>query len=486
MPASGSLSRGPVGWLFVCFVAACSADAAEQDRGDEDAALEEARGQTDASVGADADEIPSQPFDGGEPDAQLADAAEESDGQLPVDAAFSEPDAASDASALDATAPDAQADASLQADASCDGACSCPLGHEPDGAGGCRNIDDCPGNQCQNGSHCVDGIGSYTCDCTGTQFRGVRCATAIPAACPAINTCTFEYPCVATGAGNYTCLGQYADWPMPNRAAQAPHPMSYDTSIAGVVVDIVTGLVWQKVVPSKYAGCAASTDCSLSEARSYCQNLYLDGKDDWRLPSYIELESLVDETKANIALDTAFLPLAAVGSYTTFATTSLYRPFGGYRGVQFLDGSSAGSSTTAAASRVRCVRGIANVGFTPDQRYISDASANTVTDRGTGLVWQRLVTTKVAWADAAQQCAAGFRLPTVKELLTLVDTTRYAPSFPSAFPDFTVGLNDTKSFWTSTVYPSAFSTTNTYVVRFADGVTQAGKQSDSYWVRCVK
>ena len=27
------------------------------------------------------------------------------------------------------------------------------------------NIDDCPGNQCQNGGTCVDGIDMYSCEC---------------------------------------------------------------------------------------------------------------------------------------------------------------------------------------------------------------------------------------------------------------------------------------------------------------------------------
>ena len=36
------------------------------------------------------------------------------------------------------------------------------------------DINDCVDNDCVNG-HCKDGIKSYTCDCTGTGFRGDRC-----------------------------------------------------------------------------------------------------------------------------------------------------------------------------------------------------------------------------------------------------------------------------------------------------------------------
>jgi hypothetical protein len=40
------------------------------------------------------------------------------------------------------------------------------------------NIDDCTPTaikSCKNGSKCVDGINSYTCDCSGTKFAGPKC-----------------------------------------------------------------------------------------------------------------------------------------------------------------------------------------------------------------------------------------------------------------------------------------------------------------------
>ena len=38
----------------------------------------------------------------------------------------------------------------------------------------CLDIDDCTEHGCVNG-RCIDGINSYTCDCTGTGFAGEQC-----------------------------------------------------------------------------------------------------------------------------------------------------------------------------------------------------------------------------------------------------------------------------------------------------------------------
>lgn len=35
------------------------------------------------------------------------------------------------------------------------------------------NIDDCPANACQNGGTCVDGLDTYTCNCTSSICKWV-------------------------------------------------------------------------------------------------------------------------------------------------------------------------------------------------------------------------------------------------------------------------------------------------------------------------
>jgi hypothetical protein len=97
-------------------------------------------------------------------------------------------------------------------------------------------------------------------------------------------------------------------------------------------------------------------------------------------------------------------------------------------------------------NRVRCVRGSRCY---PKSRFVV-LDGGLVQDTLTGLVWQqRGSTSAMTWADALTYCpssGSGFRLPTVKELDSLVDPT--LPSGPSldttAFPS-----TGTKRYWTS-------------------------------------
>ena len=57
--------------------------------------------------------------------------------------------------------------------------CTCPPGYN--GRFCEKNIDDCApdadGNlPCQNYSNCIDGVNSFTCNCTGTGFTGLDCS----------------------------------------------------------------------------------------------------------------------------------------------------------------------------------------------------------------------------------------------------------------------------------------------------------------------
>lgn len=72
-------------------------------------------------------------------------------------------------------------------------------------------------------------------------------------------------------------------WPMPNPAGGGlPNPQAYETSMPGVVVDKVTGLTWKQVAgPARY---------TQEQAIAYCAGL----GEGWRLPTLIELVSIVD------------------------------------------------------------------------------------------------------------------------------------------------------------------------------------------------
>jgi hypothetical protein len=77
---------------------------------------------------------------------------------------------------------------------------------------------------------------------------------------------------------------------MPNDQADvtagAPNLESYTDNKDGTVTDNLTGLIWQQTVPTG--------TYTWSQAVTYCPMLNLAGHSDWRLPSRIELVSIVD------------------------------------------------------------------------------------------------------------------------------------------------------------------------------------------------
>jgi hypothetical protein len=122
--------------------------------------------------------------------------------------------------------------------------------------------------------------------------------------------------------------------------------------------------------------------------------------------------------------------------------------------------------------------------------------SGTVSDTKTKLTWQQnLQSADITWADAATYCAGlgrtlgglGWRLPTVKELQTLVDDsvagdmyTSISTIDPNSFPN-----TPTESFWSSTPVPGA-SLSQAFSVSFRDGDTGVINVSNMEQVRCVR
>ncbi len=112
--------------------------------------------------------------------------------------------------------------------------------------------------------------------------------------------------------------------------------------------DPKTGLEWQMESPGKM---------TWHEAQLYAKSLSLDGKDDWRIPTIAELESLLDRTKmrsdgrATIRDDVPFRDEFSYWSSTTFEqdTKSAW--------IVMFDGAYVLSYYKTNFYHVRCVRG---------------------------------------------------------------------------------------------------------------------------------
>jgi hypothetical protein len=132
---------------------------------------------------------------------------------------------------------------------------------------------------------------------------------------------------------------------MPNPAsATLPNPASY-TVEGDTVKDNVTGLVWQRTVPTQTYDWAG--------AKAYCASLSLGGLTEWRLPSRIELVSLVDFTKFDPSIDTTAFPSTPSSVFWSSSPVAVY---GGAWYVDFHDGGTYSGGASSHYHAVRCVR----------------------------------------------------------------------------------------------------------------------------------
>lgn len=121
----------------------------------------------------------------------------------------------------------------------------------------------------------------------------------------------------------------------------------------------------------------------------------------------------------------------------------------------------------------------------PPGRY--QVGSLSVVDTSTGLTWQRGSGGEMAYADAVTYCAAlsidgeTWRLPTVRELLSLVDPTRFDPAIDTtAFPM-------TVSTGYRTASPYVDDPSLGWYVTFVDGASSVIQLNvTAVRVRCVR
>jgi hypothetical protein len=253
-------------------------------------------------------------------------------------------------------------------------------------------------------------------------------------------------PGTGGATGTVGVLGSWAEWPMPNAqvdvAAGAPNLESYTDNGDGTVSDNISGLMWQQTPPP--------TQYIWADAVAYCRTLTLAGHSDWRLPSRIELVSLVDVGEYP-SINGTYFPATPEGYYFWYWSSSLLADgstsFAWY--VNFDDGhTNYALLVETHMYNLRCVRSPSAEASAPAGRYVT--MSGTVYDIETKLTWQQTASSpEYTWADANTYCAGvsaslggtGWRLPTFKELQTIVDDSRLNPSIdPTAFPTIPAGF----------------------------------------------
>ena len=169
----------------------------------------------------------------------------------------------------------------------------------------------------------------------------------------AMDMCTFGNDDMCTGmpvgtAGNTQC--QCGGFTMPNPPnAGLPNVAAYTDNGDGSVIDNITGLVWEKS-PSATA-CSGSGTCTQLQAASYCAAKNAG----WRLPTRLELVSLIDFTIAppGPTINQTFFPGTSSSEY--YWTSTPYTPSPDTVWAVNFTNSYVGNLGTSSLGRVRCV-----------------------------------------------------------------------------------------------------------------------------------
>ena len=185
---------------------------------------------------------------------------------------------------------------------------------------------------------------------TGASGGVVDGGTTSPAGGTTANGCsTCSIGLVCERYDNACLDPAWAEWPMPNSQADvtagAPNLESYTDNGDGTVTDNVTGLMWQQVVPS--------ATYTWANAVAYCPTLALAGHSSWRLPSRIELESIVDFGQSSPSINGTYFPSTPKDWF--WASSPVAGSPSYAWGVYFFNGS-ASYGVVSGAGYVRCVR----------------------------------------------------------------------------------------------------------------------------------
>lgn len=228
------------------------------------------------------------------------------------------------------------------------------------------------------------------------------------------------------GAGTGTDGGSAID---PRFAAWRVPPIDSSALSVGpdlLVHDSVTGLAWEPL---------AIANVTLADAAKHCDSIDPKRKQAWRMPTMIELVSIVDYTSVGT---TAFGPVFAgiLASGCVWTSSTMTRPGEGPKPVTVgtREGNvSAFTLPSGTNCEVLCVLSPNATTTWPSghQRFRTQPGDGTVVrDTATHLDWNRTMAKTSVPVPVDPDCAAngaGWRSPTVKELATLVDETVWPP-----------------------------------------------------------
>ena len=244
------------------------------------------------------------------------------------------------------------------------------------------------------------------------------------------------------------------------------------TNSSDTVLDKNTKLTWMD--SSK----VETMSKTFSNAQKYCNELKLDGHNDWRLPTIRELFTITDVRKYEPSISNIFKHNSAL-SYWSSDSYAIDNNL--IIGMNFYDGSD-GLALKTTVQHIRCVRGDPLPKVSVNKRDKNTVSAD-------GHIWQDSSNIKdnfLTYEEAKAYCnelvlsgIKNWRLPSVKELRSIVDRTTFNPAINQNFSYSTNGF-----FWSSTPYIG--NNDQVWTIFFRDGNDYHQSKNDRAYVRCIK
>ena len=300
----------------------------------------------------------------------------------------------------------------------------------------------CDSHPCSNianstGTCILTSKDSYKCECEETYlWRNSKCSKiTLGNICTGQDTCynaSSSITCPASPSGTddeYNFFGQ--DVQYVNKCTAQSF-----SSLSDVIVDNNTGLTWAKSPSSsEYTWDNRATPCNNLNGTNYGE------KSNWRVPSLLELQTIVDTSRYNPATNSNFGVSARYDLWTdnAFEGNSSYSwSFSPYVGDSYP------KYTKTSTLKVLCVSG-----NKMEKGVFTSQTINNhiiVTDSTTSLMWQKEYATGKSWQQALKYCEdstyAGYsdwRLPNKNELASLSNYDKssvpysYFPGMPSNY-----------------------------------------------------
>jgi hypothetical protein len=252
----------------------------------------------------------------------------------------------------------------------------------------------------------------------------------------------------------------------------------------GTVNDTFTAIQWEQAV--------SASQMDWASAASYCGNRTTGGLTGWRVPNIVELQTLVDYTISfliTVPINALAFP---VNTYNN--VWSATAKAGDTENAWYTSFKSLGAliyDLMQVSYEIRCVRSCYLK--PPASRYF--VSAGQVTDTVTGLTWEQSSLTtgganndgRYSQSSARSYCAelmlggSIWRLPTAKELLTLID---YSVNQNSLMMNAVFSGGLVSNYWSSTL--QADLSTGAWYGIFSIGQLSYLNVDSLLYVRCIR